>query len=76
VKLSVSLSEKDVEILDQHVQLSGLRSRSAALHQAVRLLAQLHLEDEYAVAFADWEVSGERAAWEQTVGDGVADAAG
>jgi hypothetical protein len=76
VKLSVSLSEEDVTTLDEYARSAGLPSRSAALHHAVRLLRHPALEDDYAAAWAEWESSGDRAAWEETAGDGLPDAAG
>jgi Arc/MetJ-type ribon-helix-helix transcriptional regulator len=75
MKLSVSLSEDDVALLDEYVRSSGLRSRSAVLQYAVGLLRHADLEQDYAAAWEDWESSGERAAWEGTVGDGLTDAA-
>jgi len=74
MKLSVSLSEKDVALLDEFARTSGLPSRSAAVQHAVRLLRHPGLEDDYAAAWDDWERSGERANWEGTVEDGLADA--
>jgi Arc/MetJ-type ribon-helix-helix transcriptional regulator len=74
VKLSVSLSEEDVATLDEYARTAGLASRSAALHHAVRLLRQPALQDDYAAAWAEWESSGDRAAWEETSGDGLLDA--
>ena len=71
MKLSVSLSDEDVALLDEYARMSGLRSRSAALQHAIRLLRHEDLEREYAAAWEDWESSGERAAWEGTAGDGL-----
>ncbi len=71
MKLSVSLSEEDVALLDEHARRSGLRSRSAALQQAIRQLRHADLEEDYAAAWEDWDVSGERAAWEGVAGDGL-----
>jgi Arc/MetJ-type ribon-helix-helix transcriptional regulator len=71
VKLSVSLPQEDVAILDEHVRRSGLASRSAALHHAVRLLRQAGLEEDYAAAWQEWERSGDRDLWEATAADGV-----
>ena len=71
MKLSVSLSEDDVAVLDDHARRSGLRSRSAALRQAIRLLPRADLEEAYAEAWEDWEASGEREAWDRVGGDGV-----
>ena len=74
MKLSVSLSEEDVATLDDYARTAGLASRSAALHHAVRLLRHPDLEDDYAAAWAEWESSGDRAAWEETTRDGLLDA--
>lgn len=69
--MSVSLPQEDVAILDEHVRRSGLASRSAALHHAVRLLRQAGLEEDYAAAWQEWERSGDRDLWEATAADGV-----
>ena len=74
MKLSVSLSEKDVAALDEYARTSGLRSRSAAVQHAIHLLRHADLEEDYAAAWDEWETSGERAVWEETVGDGLTDA--
>lgn len=71
VKLSVSLSEEDVALLDEHARISGLRSRSAVLRQAIRLLSRTNLDQDYAAAWEAWELSGERDAWEAVTGDGM-----
>lgn len=70
MKLSISLPEEDVVVLDEHARKVGLRSRSAAIHQAVRLLRRSGLEDDYAVAWEEWDRSGEREIWETAAGDG------
>jgi len=75
MKLSVSLSEEDVALLDVYARTAGLRSRSAALQHAIRLLRHGDLERDYAAAWEDWESSGEQPAWEGATGDGLPDAA-
>ena len=74
MKLSVSLPEEDVAILDEYAHTSGLRSRSAALQQAIHLLRHADLEQDYASAWDEWESSGDQALWEATTVDGLADA--
>jgi Arc/MetJ-type ribon-helix-helix transcriptional regulator len=74
VKLSISLPEEDVAVLDEYARASGLPSRSAALQHAVRLLRHADLGEDYATAWDEWASSGERDAWEATVGEGLADA--
>lgn len=71
MKLSVSLSDDDVAVLDEHARVRGLRSRSAAVQEAIRLLKHADLETEYAAAWEEWESSGDRDAWEGVVGDGI-----
>ncbi|MEZ0364521.1 antitoxin [Mycobacterium sp. pUA109] len=75
MKLSVSLSDQDIAVLDEYVKRAGLPSRSAGLQRAVQMLRFPGLEEDYAEAWAEW-VSDENAeSWEVTVGDGVSDAA-
>jgi len=74
VKLSVSLSDGDVAALDRYARAAGLKSRSAAIQQAIRLLGDPDLEAAYAAAWQEWETSGDAEAWESTAADGLADA--
>ncbi len=74
MKLSVSLTEEDVAVLDDYARSAGLRSRSAALQHAIRLLRHPDLEDDYAAAWEEWRASGEEADWQTTAGDGLDDA--
>ncbi len=74
VKLSVSLSEGDVAALDKYAHAAGLRSRSAAIQQAIRLLGDPELESDYQAAWGEWESSGDAEAWAFADEDGLADA--
>jgi Arc/MetJ-type ribon-helix-helix transcriptional regulator len=74
VKLSVSLSETDVATLDEFARSAGLRSRSAAIQQAIKLLGDPALEEAYAEAWQEWEGSGDGRLWESVAGDGLIDA--
>ncbi|MCU0295672.1 MAG: ribbon-helix-helix domain-containing protein [Candidatus Nanopelagicales bacterium] len=74
MKLSISLPEEDVAILDRFAKDAGLESRSAAVQRAIRMLADPQLEADYATAWDEWEASGDFADWESTSGDGVVDA--
>ncbi|WP_055365921.1 type II toxin-antitoxin system antitoxin MazE9 [Mycobacterium tuberculosis] len=74
MKLSVSLSDDDVAILDAYVKRAGFPPRSAGLQHAIRVLRYPTLEDDYANAWQEWSAAGDTDAWEQTVGDGVGDA--
>ena len=71
MKLSVSLPDGDVEYLDVYARAQGHKSRSAALHQAVRTLRVAELGDYYEDAWKTWEGDGEAGAWESTTGDGL-----
>lgn len=75
MKLSVSLPTEDLATLDEYARARGLKSRSAALHDAVRLLRHLEIEQDYAAAWEEWEASGEEALWASAAGDGRTDAA-
>ncbi len=71
MKVSVSLPAEDVEFLDSYARTQGIESRSAALHQAVGLLRATQLTGAYEDAWDEWEASGDAAAWEQTLTDGL-----
>ena len=75
MKLSVSLPDEDVAILDAFALATGLPSRSAALRHAVRMLRLPELEQDYEAAWNEWLASGDQASWDVTVADGIADAA-
>lgn len=70
MKVSVSLSNDDVEYLDAYARDQQLGSRSAALQKAVRLLRSSELGAEYESAWEEWESSAEGEAWDQTAQDG------
>ena len=71
MKLSVSLSPSEVEALDKYARAAGLKSRSAAIQQAIKLLGDPDLDDAYAAAWQEWEESGDAGAWAVTVADGL-----
>ena len=71
MKVSVSLPDEDVEFLDAYAAEQGFESRSAVLHKAVRLLKAVELSDAYQDAWREWEDTGDAAAWETVVADGV-----
>jgi metal-responsive CopG/Arc/MetJ family transcriptional regulator len=75
MKISVSLPDEDVALLDEFAHTAGLPSRSAALHQAVQMLRLPNLEQDYEAAWQEWEASGDHAAWGAATVDVVADAA-
>ena len=61
-------------LLDECARRAGLRSRSAAVQQAIRLLRYAGLEADYAVAWEEWDIAGEQTAWNEAAGDGLTDA--
>ena len=75
MKLSVSLSDDDIALLDAYAVRAGLPSRSAALQRAIRLLRHATLDADYAGAWAERDAQGEAAVWESVTADGVTDAA-
>ena len=74
MKLSVSLPIEDVEFLDAYAAAQGAESRSAVLQRAVRLLRASELTDAYEEAWDEWAPSDDRALWDSTAADGMADA--
>lgn len=75
MKISISLPAEDVAVLDDFVRITGLSSRSAALHHAVRMLRLPELEQDYEAAWKEWEASADHATWSVTAADGLGDAA-
>lgn len=71
MKLSVSLSDEDVEFLDEQTRAGLFASRSAALQAAVTVLRQSTMRDSYAEAWDEWEASGEDAVWESLAAEGL-----
>jgi Arc/MetJ-type ribon-helix-helix transcriptional regulator len=66
MKISVSLPDEDVRFLDEQ----GV-NRSAVLHEAVALLRERQLADQYAEAFAEWEGSPDAEPWDAVAADGL-----
>lgn len=73
MKLSVSLPEEDVAVLDAYVARAQLSSRSAGLQRAVQMLRYPDLENNYHDAWREWAAEGD--VWEAASGDGVDNAA-
>jgi len=74
MKLSVSLPDEDVAVLDEFARVAGLSSRSAALRRAIALLRLPRLERDYEAAWSEWESAGEQDVWDVAIGDGTAGA--
>ena len=71
MKVSVSLSDEDVEYLDTYARERRLGSRSAALQKAVRLLRAAELGSAYESAWEEWAGTDEEEAWERVAGEGL-----
>ena len=74
MKLSVSLPDEDVAFLDDYADRIGLASRSAAVHNAIRLLRASALGESYGHAWSDWETDADAQSWDAASGDGLGDA--
>lgn len=75
MKLSVSLSDDELAVLDAYVKNAGLPSRSSGVQRAIRMLRFPTLEQDYRDAWSEWSESGEAEVWESAVGDGLTDVA-
>ena len=71
MKLSVSLPSEDVEFLDAYAHAHALSSRSATIHQAIRMLRRQELPDAYDHAWEERETAGEDEVWDRVAGDGL-----
>lgn len=71
MKLSVSLTEQDLELLDRYISAHSISSRSAAIQHAIRALPDASLEDAYADAWDEWSSSPDAELWEQVSADGL-----
>ena len=71
MKISISLPDEDIEFLDEYARNLGVRSRSAVIQRAVRLLRAAELGPAYAEAWEEWQASGDAAVWDTAVADGV-----
>jgi Arc/MetJ-type ribon-helix-helix transcriptional regulator len=71
MKLSVSLSDEDVEFLDHYARSIGASSRSAVIQRAIRLMRAAELGPAYARAWEEWTADGDATAWDGVAGDGI-----
>lgn len=69
-KVSVSLSDDDLTYIDGRARSQG-GSRSAVIHDLVRISRELEATSDYVAAFREWEESGEAELWEGTASDGI-----
>jgi Arc/MetJ-type ribon-helix-helix transcriptional regulator len=70
-KISLSLPEADLAFLDAETLGGRYPSRSAAVHEAIRLLRESRLADAYAEAFGEWSDGDDSQLWESSSSDGL-----
>jgi antitoxin ParD1/3/4 len=70
-KISVSLEGQLLDFLSAYQASHQIRSKSEVVAQALILLRDRQLEEQYSLALAEWEEGGDAALWEQTVSDGL-----
>jgi Arc/MetJ-type ribon-helix-helix transcriptional regulator len=73
MKVSLSLSQQDVDFLDRLSADGTYPSRSAAAAHAIAAMRDRELTDSYVEAFDEWAASGEAELWDVTVADGFDD---
>lgn len=74
MKVSVSLPDEDVAFLDEYAGRTGLASRSAAVHTAIRALQATAMGESYEHAWRESEAGGDADLWDASSGDGLGDA--
>ena len=72
MKVSVSLSDEDLQFVDEQTQEGSFSSRSAAVQAGIRLLRERQYIDSYAAAWDEWDTSGDSALWDSPSADGLA----
>jgi Arc/MetJ-type ribon-helix-helix transcriptional regulator len=72
MKLSISLTDVDVALIDQFASEGGFASRSAVVQHALSKLRAQELQGSYAVAWSEWADAGDADAWDAAAGDGMA----
>lgn len=70
MKLSVSISDDDVEFIDHYASEHRVGTRSGVVQRAVSLLRVTELGEDYAAAWDEWAGS-EADAWDSTIADGI-----
>lgn len=71
IKISISLADETLEVLDRYIAREHVSSRSAAIQLAIARLASSNLSQEYAQAFEEWGETEEETLWNQTTGDAL-----
>lgn len=71
MKRSISLGDAHDAKVRRYMKHHGV-SFSAAVQQAIELLPDPGLVNQYAAAWDEWNESGQADAWDATAGDGIA----
>lgn len=71
MKLSISVPDEDVDVLDEYASAHRLPGRSQAVQRAITHLRASQLEEAYVEAIKEWEASEDADAWDATSGDGL-----
>ncbi len=71
MKVSISLSDEDIDFVDKQTQAGTFKSRSAAVQAAIRLLRDRQYVDSYAAAWDEWDASREAVVWDAAAADGI-----
>lgn len=72
MKLSISLTDADVALIDELALEGRFTSRSAVIQHALARLRAQGLQADYVLAWDEWNGEGDAEPWDATVGDGVA----
>lgn len=70
MKLTISLSAKEIDFLDRYARSRRIESRSAAIRAALLDLRTQELVDDYASAWMEADGQDGRV-WDQSSGDGL-----
>lgn len=71
MKLSISLPDEDVALVDAYRRKHEIESRSAVVHRALQLLGTSSLSAEYEAAFQEWDGGEDTALWSAAIHDGI-----
>lgn len=71
MRLTVSLPESEAEFLRRYQEQHQMASRSAVVAQALKVLREASLVEQYRQADDEWHESGEARVWEATAGEGI-----
>ena len=70
MKLSVSITDADVEFVDEYAAEHGVGSRSGVVQRALSLLRASQLGEDYAAAWGEWSES-DAEVWDGAAADGL-----